>query len=464
MENIEAMLCAYVEGDLDATGRAQIEKHLADHPQHRKLLDELMAMRELVRGLPHARAPMDVGDSLRQKVERSMLLGDSASSSPQRHRVDRWPQFFGIAAIFLLFASLCFIVYKALGPTLKPAVFTQNVADNLPETQQADRQTMLQPAPESAKDVAGAGAALPQTAAPQPAANIAASESILKNAQNLVVQSQQQLAAVAQVNFQAIRRRLENSGYGIDSAAPKSASVLVVVDSTDPSATKAQITQFLSNHSEISWKTVPSESENGSSATTLPSPSSIAGPIRAAQAGKVAQPLLDVNDAATQPSGELYVARGLTPERVDALRKSLTVPLNGPEVQVTVQSAQSLATTQPSVVSFGNAGPAGLGALPASATTRPAEGANSPADLALAPSTAPSAPGFGGSEVITANNFPALPTVENKSQILLPVDGVIVLQPARVAVNPAAATTQPALLQAQPSETTENPAVPSTQP
>src|SRR5580704_15162959 len=118
MENIEAMLCAYVEGDLDAAGKAQIEKHLQDHPQHRKLLDELVAMRELVRGLPRAKAPMDVGDSLRQKVERSMLLEDAAVAAPEMQQADRWPQFFGIAAIFLLFASLCFILYKAIGPTL----------------------------------------------------------------------------------------------------------------------------------------------------------------------------------------------------------------------------------------------------------------------------------------------------------------------------------------------------------
>ena len=31
MENIEAMLCAYIEGDLDEAGRAQIEKHLIDY-------------------------------------------------------------------------------------------------------------------------------------------------------------------------------------------------------------------------------------------------------------------------------------------------------------------------------------------------------------------------------------------------------------------------------------------------
>src|ERR1700683_4285325 len=120
MENIEAMLCAFIEGDLDAAGKAQIEKHLQDNPQHKRLLHELTAMRDLVRNLPRVRAPIDVGDSLRQKVERSMLLDDGPAMVAERRPVNRLPQFFGIAAIVMLFASLCFIVFKALSPTLKP--------------------------------------------------------------------------------------------------------------------------------------------------------------------------------------------------------------------------------------------------------------------------------------------------------------------------------------------------------
>ena len=51
-EQIEAKLCAYVDGELDAAGRAEIEAHLAANPQHRELLTELMAQRELLRELP----------------------------------------------------------------------------------------------------------------------------------------------------------------------------------------------------------------------------------------------------------------------------------------------------------------------------------------------------------------------------------------------------------------------------
>ena len=47
-EIIEAKLCAYIDGDLDPEGRAEIEKHLEANPQHRRLLESLKATRDLV--------------------------------------------------------------------------------------------------------------------------------------------------------------------------------------------------------------------------------------------------------------------------------------------------------------------------------------------------------------------------------------------------------------------------------
>ncbi len=49
-ENIEAKLCAYVEGDLDEQGRVEIERHLEQNPNHRRLLAELTATGACSRG------------------------------------------------------------------------------------------------------------------------------------------------------------------------------------------------------------------------------------------------------------------------------------------------------------------------------------------------------------------------------------------------------------------------------
>ena len=73
-ENIEAKLCAYVDGDLDPAGCAEIEQHLATNPQHRQLMVELREQRELLRGLPRAKAPEDMLESVQTQLERSVLL------------------------------------------------------------------------------------------------------------------------------------------------------------------------------------------------------------------------------------------------------------------------------------------------------------------------------------------------------------------------------------------------------
>src|SRR5437764_1190677 len=55
-EQIEAKLCAYLDGELDEQGRAEIEKHLEQNPAHRKLLSEVGKTRGLLRTLPRERA------------------------------------------------------------------------------------------------------------------------------------------------------------------------------------------------------------------------------------------------------------------------------------------------------------------------------------------------------------------------------------------------------------------------
>ena len=40
-EQIEARLAAYIDGELDANERAEIEKHLENNPQHKQLIEEL---------------------------------------------------------------------------------------------------------------------------------------------------------------------------------------------------------------------------------------------------------------------------------------------------------------------------------------------------------------------------------------------------------------------------------------
>ncbi|MGD0461998.1 MAG: hypothetical protein ABSB74_05885 [Tepidisphaeraceae bacterium] len=471
MENIEAMLCAYIEGDLDAAGRAQIEKHLQDHPQHRKLIQELTAMRELVRGLPRVKAPMELGESLRGKVERSMLLGDTGDTPQQSARGNRWPQVFAIAAVFLLCASLCLVLYKALGPTMKPAVFTEGVAAKLSVAPPA--YLMTSPSVPTTRESLAANIST-DTRQIEPGSPLIAPAGPAASRPSTA--SQQQPAVVtAQFNVEAIRQRLLNSGIDIV-GANASSPVLMVVSSTDLPATNAQVTQFLNDSSGISWKKVPVNVETKSIPATLPS-AKVAGQMSASADGKFNWDR-ESGAPTTQPASDVYVAKGLTPQRTDVLRQSLAVQQNGAEVQVFLQPAGALATTQPSVaMSLKDADSIHLGsaALPA---TGPSEAVNSGGDLA-APTTLPAnessvaqplvasggnRPSAGANGIFVANSAAA---ISDNSQILQPVNTVIVIQSTSAAASTPGSAPQLLPTVRLPAEENSPPATqpsPSTQP
>src|SRR5437868_1376233 len=102
-ENIEAKLAAYVDGELDAADRAEIEQHLKANPQHRKLIEELRVARQYLRELPREQAPTDVAEALNAQLERAALLGDVELDGPggagSSMRISRWPQIRAVAAI-----------------------------------------------------------------------------------------------------------------------------------------------------------------------------------------------------------------------------------------------------------------------------------------------------------------------------------------------------------------------------
>src|SRR5690349_17268412 len=109
-EIIESKLCAYIDGELDPEGRAEIEKHLEANPQHRRLLESLKATRDLVRWLPREPAPPELAETLNGQLERSVLLDYDGDSL--RPRI--FPRVFAAAAIIVLTAGLAAAVYFAL--------------------------------------------------------------------------------------------------------------------------------------------------------------------------------------------------------------------------------------------------------------------------------------------------------------------------------------------------------------
>jgi hypothetical protein len=112
-ENIEARLCSYIEGDLDAQGRAEIEKYLLSNPQYRALLQELARTRGLLRNLPRESAPAELMETLSGQIERSALLGDDSAVVGQVGH-NRFGQFAAWAAVLVLTGGLAAVVYRVL--------------------------------------------------------------------------------------------------------------------------------------------------------------------------------------------------------------------------------------------------------------------------------------------------------------------------------------------------------------
>jgi hypothetical protein len=87
-QRIDEQLSAYLDGELDAAERAELEQRLAADPQAKAMLDELRLTVEAVRRLPRRPAPEGLGASLTTRIERSQLLdggGGRLRVGPQGH-------------------------------------------------------------------------------------------------------------------------------------------------------------------------------------------------------------------------------------------------------------------------------------------------------------------------------------------------------------------------------------------
>src|SRR3954469_4853048 len=117
VEEIEAKLAAYVDGELTPAERVEIETYLQTNPSHRSLLQDLVAHRDLLRKLPREKAPGDCTEGFQGQLERDILLGgDELTRARRRWRIHYSPQLLSAAAIILVAVALAVIVYSVLPP------------------------------------------------------------------------------------------------------------------------------------------------------------------------------------------------------------------------------------------------------------------------------------------------------------------------------------------------------------
>src|SRR4051794_29206724 len=135
VEDIEAKLAAYVDGELTPAERVEIETHLQQNPSHRALLQDLTLHRNLLRSLPREKAPGDCTEGFQGQLERDILLGgNELAQARRRWRIQYSPQILSAAAIILLAIGLAVIVYSVLPPHQPKAPLAQLSTEPAKET------------------------------------------------------------------------------------------------------------------------------------------------------------------------------------------------------------------------------------------------------------------------------------------------------------------------------------------
>ncbi|HET6250972.1 MAG TPA: polysaccharide biosynthesis/export family protein [Tepidisphaeraceae bacterium] len=114
-EIIESRLATYIDGELEDNERLEIEQHLQQNPQYRKVIEDLRKQRDMLRGLPREAAPLDIAEAFTNQLERAELLDSHVGPGDRRPmRINALPRLMAAAAIVLLTLGLGVIVYIVL--------------------------------------------------------------------------------------------------------------------------------------------------------------------------------------------------------------------------------------------------------------------------------------------------------------------------------------------------------------
>lgn len=114
-EQLEALLAAWLDEQLDPRTREELQRHLDANPQQRKLLEELSTQRRALRASPREPAPPDLLEAVQGRLERAELFhAGEASLDLAGARATRWTQLRAVAAVLVLAGGLGAILYIVL--------------------------------------------------------------------------------------------------------------------------------------------------------------------------------------------------------------------------------------------------------------------------------------------------------------------------------------------------------------
>lgn len=110
-QQLEGQLSAYLDNELSKSERAEVEAFLAEYEEARELLAELRATVEIVKQLPRAKASDQMMDSLRARLERDALLGQTDFERPDEQGSISWGwRWIGAAAVIALVCATAYMM------------------------------------------------------------------------------------------------------------------------------------------------------------------------------------------------------------------------------------------------------------------------------------------------------------------------------------------------------------------
>ncbi len=83
-EHREEMVSAYLDGELSADQRAQVEAWLAESPELRQLHDELRSLSANIRSLPRHQLEQNIHSTVVRRAEQAVLAGGAAGGAIER--------------------------------------------------------------------------------------------------------------------------------------------------------------------------------------------------------------------------------------------------------------------------------------------------------------------------------------------------------------------------------------------
>lgn len=118
---LEAQLSAYLDGELTAAERAEVEDFLAADLDARKLLTELEATAAGLRALPRAKVSPDLMEGLRNRLERQALLGEPSLKPPPVSTIPFGGRWLAAAAVVAMMLTAGYVMwsFRSPEPTLR---------------------------------------------------------------------------------------------------------------------------------------------------------------------------------------------------------------------------------------------------------------------------------------------------------------------------------------------------------